>query len=75
MYVQDGSQSAAELERVVSAMRRVIERLQTENTSLKSRAKVNGVKSTTLTALEKENKKLKVSIVAVCTDYVWRLVI
>ena len=55
----------------MSAMRRVIERLQTENTSLKSRAKVNGVKSTTLTALEKENKKLKVSS---CCMYRLRMV-
>ncbi len=63
MYVQGGGQSAAELERVVNAMRRVIERLQSENTSLKNRVKVGGTKSTTLTALEKENTRLKVHVV------------
>ena len=58
--------SVAELERVVSAMRKVVERLQAENTSLKksltnARAKKqSGHTDTTAAMLEEENNKLKV---------------
>ena len=48
----------AEMERVVAAMRKVVERLQSENESLrKSAAKPRG---TGMAQLEAENKKLKV---------------
>ena len=47
-----------EMERVVAAMRKVVERLQSENESLrKSAAKPRG---TGVAQLEAENKKLKV---------------
>ena len=50
----------AEMERVVSAMRKVVERLQSENESLrKSAAKQRG---TGVAQLEADNKKLKVCI-------------
>ena len=48
----------AEMEHVVAAMRKVVERLQSENESLrKSAAKPRG---TGIAQLEAENKKLKV---------------
>ena len=58
---QDGGQSAAELERVILAMRKVIERLQSENSSLKSRVRSSQNKVSALSGLEEENKRLKVS--------------
>ena len=58
--------SVAELERVVSAMRKVVERLQAENSSLKksltnAKAEKSGHTDKTAAVLEEENKKLKVS--------------
>ena len=52
-----------ELERVVSAMRKVVERLQAENNSLKKSLKMrkNGHMDKTATGLEEENTKLKVN--------------
>ena len=54
-----GGQSVEDMERVIAAMRRVVERLQTENDNLKKHP-VAG--QTQLTDLTKENKKLKVSL-------------
>ena len=52
----------AEMERVVAAMRKVVERLQSENESLRrSAAKQRG---TSGTQLEAENKRLKVCMLA-----------
>ena len=54
----------AEMERVVAAMRKVVERLQSENESLrKSAAKPRG---TGMAQLEAENKKLKVCVFKSC---------
>ena len=56
----------AELERVVTAMRKVVERLQGENNSLKkslaaAKTRRNGhTDKASLTVLEEENSKLKV---------------
>ena len=55
-----GGQSVEDMERVISAMRRVVERLQTENDNLKKHP-VSG-NQTQLNDLSKENKKLKVSV-------------
>ena len=46
---------------MISAMRKVIERLQSENTSLKSRVRSSQNKVSALSRLEEENKRLKVS--------------
>ena len=46
---------------MISAMRKVIERLQSENSSLKSRVRSSQNKVSTLSGLEEENKRLKVS--------------
>ena len=55
-----GGRSVTEMDRVVAAMRKVVERLQSENESLrKSAAKLRG---TCVTQLEAENKKLKVCL-------------
>ena len=55
-----GGRSVTEMERVVAAMRKVVERLQSENESLrKSAAKPRG---TGVAQLEAENKKLKVCV-------------
>lgn len=56
-----------ELERVVSAMRKVVERLQAENNSLKTsltnvKARKSGQTDKTAIGLEEENNKLKVGI-------------
>ncbi|CAB4042646.1 centrosomal of 290 kDa-like, partial [Paramuricea clavata] len=51
-----GGQSVEDMERVIAAMRRVVERLQTENDNLKKHP-VTG--QTQLNDLTKENKKLK----------------
>ena len=64
--VQEGSHhSVTELERVVGAMRKVVERLQTENGSLKkslavAKSRKNG--HTDRTVLEEENSRLKVCV-------------
>lgn len=52
-----GGQSIEDMERVIAAMRRVVERLQTENDNLKKHP-VTG--ETQLNDLTKENKRLKV---------------
>ena len=55
-----GGRSVTDMEQVVAAMRKVVERLQSENESLrKSAAKPRG---TCVTQLEAENKKLKVCL-------------
>ena len=68
--LQDGGHhqhSVSELERVVSAMRKVVERLQAENSSLKksltnTKAKKSGLSDkTTVAGLEEENNRLKVA--------------
>ena len=46
---------------MISAMRKVIERLQSENSSLKSRVRSSQNKVSALSELEEENKRLKVS--------------
>ena len=46
---------------MISAMRKVIERLQSENSSLKSRVRSSQNKVSALSGLEEENKRLKVS--------------
>ena len=46
---------------MISAMRKVIERLQSENSSLKSRVRSSQSKVSALSGLEEENKRLKVS--------------
>ena len=51
-----GGQSVEDMERVIAAMRRVVERLQTENESLKKQAG----KPTPHSDLVKENRTLKV---------------
>lgn len=51
-----GGHSVAEMERVVAAMRKVVERLQSENESLRRSAKQKG---TSVTQLETENRRLK----------------
>ena len=51
-----GGHSVAEMERVVAAMRKVVERLQGENESLRRSAKQKG---TSVTQLETENRRLK----------------
>ena len=63
---QEGSHhSVAELERVVAAMRKVVERLQGENSSLKkslAAAKTRKNGHTDKATLEEENNKLKVGV-------------
>lgn len=70
VHVQDSvhhQHSVGELERVVSAMRKVVERLQTENSSLKKSLtnakakKKSGHTDKMAAALEEENTKLKVA--------------
>ena len=51
-----GGHSVAEMERVVAAMRKVVERLQGENESLRRSAKQRG---SSVTHLETENRRLK----------------
>ena len=51
-----GGQSVEDMERVIAAMRRVVERLQTENESLKKQAR----KPKPHSDLVKENRTLKV---------------
>ena len=51
-----GGHSVAEMERVVAAMRKVVERLQGENESLRRSAKQRGF---SVTHLETENRRLK----------------
>jgi len=62
MYIQScllfqGVQSASDLERVVNAMRKVIEKLQSENSSLKTRLKSSQTKLKEMASLERENKQ------------------
>lgn len=57
-----GGQSVEDMERVIAAMRRVVERLQIENDNLKKHP-VSG--QTHLNDLTKENKKLKVILTSV----------
>lgn len=57
-----GGQSVEDMERVIAAMRRVVERLQIENDNLKKHP-VSG--QTHLNDLTKENKKLKVILTRV----------
>lgn len=54
-----GGQSIEDMERVIAAMRRVVERLQTENDNLKKHPVGSG--QAQLNELTKENKKLKVN--------------
>ena len=54
-----GGQSVEDMERVIAAMRRVVERLQTENDNLKKHPVSS---QTQLNDLTKENKKLKVGL-------------
>jgi len=53
-----GGQSVEDMERVIGAMRRVVERLQSENDTLKRRAD----KPKAHTDLVRENKSLKVVV-------------
>ena len=55
-------QSVEDMERVIAAMRRVVERLQTENDNLK---KYPASGQTQLNELTEENTKLKVSLIVV----------
>ena len=57
-----GGQSVEDMERVIAAMRRVVERLQTENDNLKKHP-ASG--QTQHNDLMEENKKLKVSVIMV----------
>ena len=51
-----GNKTVADLEQVIAAMRKVVERLQSENNRLKK----SGQKSRAVAELELENKLLKV---------------
>ena len=53
-----GGQSVDDMERVIAAMRRVIERLQGENDALKKQTPKLGVHS----EIARENRQLKVSL-------------
>ena len=55
-----GGQTVEELERVIAAMRRVVERLQGENDQLK---KCVGTKAPQYCEILKENKRLKVGCI------------
>ena len=61
-----GGQSVEDMERVIAAMRRVVERLQTENDNLKKHP-ASGQPQ--LNEITKENKRLKVrSCCLLCTN-------
>ena len=57
-----GGQSVEDMERVIAAMRRVVERLQTENDNLKKYPASGQIQ---LNELTEENTKLKVSLIVV----------
>ena len=58
-----GGQSVEDMERVIAAMRRVVERLQIENDNLKKHP-VSGQPQTS--EITKENKRLKVGLSLYC---------
>lgn len=64
-----GGQSVEDMERVIAAMRRVVERLQTENDNLKKHPASGQTQPNGLT---EENTKLKVCLIVVLENPVWK---